>query len=269
MGRTRKSTRCRYTGLDHNWIATQTDLLRLRPEPATGPAASAAQLRKKEDNMPVYQLVHSGIPLSLSERDRLAKGILEIHHSETNAPEPFVRVVFTPLPLGTIYTAGKISPSVLLSCGIRAGRTHEVRQRIIRRCYDLLAEVTQAPADQIFVVVEEAESSWIMEAGFFLPEPDDASEAAWIAELQQAYPGQYDEWGPDGKRPIDHGGVLGSVAERAVEFRRLAEQLLSQTEREGVDALKVLEPLQDFVGDRVAAAKRAAAGVGRNSSSAE
>lgn len=218
--------------------------------------------------MPVYQLVHSGIPLSLSERDRLAQGILEIHHSETNAPEPFVRVVFTPLPLGTIYTAGKISPSVLLSCGIRAGRTQEVRQSIIRRCYDLLAEVTQAPADQIFVVVEEAESSWIMEAGFFLPEPDDASEAAWIADLQQAYPGQYDEWGPGGKRPIDHTGVMSGVTERAAELRRLTEQLLAQTEREGADALKVLQPLQDFVGDRIAAAKRVV-GAGRNSSSTE
>ena len=63
------------------------------------------------------------------------------------------RVVFEPLPLGTNYTAGKISPSILLSCGIRAGRSHEVRQRIIRRCYELLADVTQAPPDQIFVTV--------------------------------------------------------------------------------------------------------------------
>lgn len=73
--------------------------------------------------MPGYQFVHSGVPLELAERDRLARGITEIHHSETNAPEPFIRVGFEPLPLGTVYTGGEVSPSVLLNCGIRSGRS--------------------------------------------------------------------------------------------------------------------------------------------------
>lgn len=193
--------------------------------------------------MPIYQLAHSGVPLNLFERDRLAKGITEIHHSETGAPEPFVRVVFTPLPLGTIYTAGEISPSVLLSCGIRAGRSEATRHKIIRRCYDLVADVTQLPPDQIFVIVEEAPSSWIMEAGFFLPEPTDEAEAAWIKQLQKAYPGQYDEWGSGGKRPAST--VPG--AGHAAELLKLAEEMVEQAKRDGADAAEVLGPLGKLV----------------------
>lgn len=100
--------------------------------------------------VPVYQFAHSGVPLGRAERDRLARGITEIHHSETNAPEPFVRVVFEPMPLGTVYTAGEVSPSVLLNCGIRAGRSGAIRRRIIHRCYDLVSEVTQSEDQKNF-----------------------------------------------------------------------------------------------------------------------
>lgn len=180
--------------------------------------------------MPVYQFAHSGVPLNLVERDRLARGITEIHHSETNAPEPFVRVVFEPMPLGTVYTAGEISPSVLLNCGIRAGRSDTTRHRIIQRCYDLVAEVTKLPPDQIFVAVTEAPSAWIMEAGFFLPEPTDEAEAAWIKQLQEAYPGRYDQWG-DGQRPP----LSDPRAQRSSTPRKLAKEMVDQLKREGHD----------------------------------
>lgn len=204
--------------------------------------------------MPVYQLAHSGIPLSLLERDRLAKGITEIHHSETNAPEPFVRVVFQPLPIGTIYTAGAVSPSVLLNCGIRDGRSHSTRQNIIRRCYQLLADVTQAPPDQIFVVVSEAPSDWIMEAGYFLPEPTDEAEAAWIKQLQKAYPGRYDQWG-NGKRPP----VAEPGADRAGELLQLATEMVDQAKREGADTASVLGPLGKLVAQELGAVTEAIA----------
>jgi phenylpyruvate tautomerase PptA (4-oxalocrotonate tautomerase family) len=189
--------------------------------------------------MPVYQLVHSGIPLSLTDRDRLAQGILAIHHSETNAPEPFVRIAFSPAPLGTIYTAGRIAPSLLLSCGVRAGRTLETKQRIIQRCYALLVEVTHTAPDQILVVVEEQPSSQIMEAGMIMPEPNDEAEAAWLAELQKTYPGRYDDWTVHGQAPTGQNGLA--------ELRDLAAHLVTQAERQGANAVALLEHL---AGDR-------------------
>lgn len=181
--------------------------------------------------MPIYQFTHSGAPVNAGERERLAKGITAIHHSETNAPEPFVRVIFTPLPLGTIYTAGEVSPSVLLSCGIRAGRSDATRRRILQRCYDLVAEVTKLPPDQIFVIAQEEPSSWIMEAGMFLPEPTDEAEAAWIEKLQETYPGKYDDWTPTGEK--------GSKpeAKKSAQRRKLGKGFAKQVERSTKDAL--------------------------------
>lgn len=176
--------------------------------------------------MPVYQLIHSGIPLSPENRRDLAQGITAIHHDETNAPEPFIRVVFTPLPLGSIYMAGEVAPSVLLNCGIRAGRSHATRQRIITRCYDLLSKVTQAPPDQLFVVVTEGPSEWIMEAGYFLPEPTDEAEAAWIKQLQDTFPGKYDGWGTG-----QHPGGNNERHARAAHRRELAKEEVKQYQR--------------------------------------
>jgi phenylpyruvate tautomerase PptA (4-oxalocrotonate tautomerase family) len=81
--------------------------------------------------MPIYQYVRSGAPLSILERDRLAKEIVRIHHLATNAPEPFVRVVFQAVPLGMIYIAGEVAPSVILNCQIRSRRTQEQRREIL------------------------------------------------------------------------------------------------------------------------------------------
>jgi hypothetical protein len=92
----------------------------------------------EERALPIYQYVHSGAPLSILERDRLAEEIVRIHHSVTNAPEPFVRVAFQVVPLGMIYAAGETAPSVILKCQICAERTLALGQEILRSGYELI-----------------------------------------------------------------------------------------------------------------------------------
>ena len=179
--------------------------------------------------MPIYQYVHSGAPLTILERDRIAKGIVHIHHSVTNAPEPFVRVVFQAVPLGMIYTAGEISPSVILNCQIRAGRTQEQRQEILQRCYALVSEVTLLSPDQIVINIGETPGPDIMEAGLILPEPTDAAEAEWIRALQDTYPGDYDDWGVHGKTTPD--GDEPSTTRRA-EFGKVVHEVSEMVKRE-------------------------------------
>lgn len=140
--------------------------------------------------MPIYQVVTVEVDLGKTQRDRLAAGLTEIHHDETQAPEPFIRVVFQPLPLGLAYTAGRVEPSFLLSCGIRAGRSEATRHSILRRCYDLVRDVTDLPPTQIFVAAPELLSSWLLEAGLILPEPNPEAERTWVQELERLYPGQ-------------------------------------------------------------------------------
>lgn len=188
--------------------------------------------------MPVYQVAHSGLPLTLTQRDRLARGITKIHHDVTNAPEPFVRIVFQPIPFGLLYTAGEIAPSIIVAGNIRDGRSEASRQQIIQRCYDLVTEVTDAMPSQIVVTVDEVPYSWIMEAGYFMPPANDAAEDAWIAQLQRAYPGEFDEWGASGKAP-----ALETEADdqsRLQRIRQLTERYAMIARRNGHDVKTLL-----------------------------
>lgn len=141
--------------------------------------------------MPVYQCVTAGIDLTENQRDRIAAGITTIHHEETQAPEPFIRVAFTPLPQGLMYTAGKVENTVLISGGIRAGRSEVTRRNILRRLHALVIDVVDVPIDQVVVVVNDVPNGWILEAGLPMPEPTPEAEAAWDAELRALLPERY------------------------------------------------------------------------------
>ncbi len=144
--------------------------------------------------MPVYQVATSGVELSKDQRDTLAKAITEIHHDVTRAPEPFIRIVFQPMPLGLMDTAGEIAPSFILLGNCRGGRTEETRHELMRRLDALIREVTGLPGDQIVVVATDTPPSWTMEAGIILPDTEPEAEHAWIAEIAQKFPGRYDAW---------------------------------------------------------------------------
>lgn len=193
--------------------------------------------------MPIYQVVHSGLPLTLTQRDRLARGITAIHHDATNAPEPFIRVAFQPVPFGLLYTAGDLAPSLIVAGHIRDGRSEAVRQEIVRRIYGLAAEVTEATPSQIVVSVDEVPAGWIMEAGYFMPPANDEAENAWIAQLQQAYPGEFDAWGGGGKAPDLDADVDDSTRMR--RLRQLTERYMMIARRNGHDVRSLFGQLTD------------------------
>jgi phenylpyruvate tautomerase PptA (4-oxalocrotonate tautomerase family) len=141
--------------------------------------------------MPVYQCVTAGIDLTEDQRDHIAKGITTIHHDETQAPEPFIRVAFTPLPMGLMYTAGKVETTVLISGGIRAGRSEVTRRNILKRLHQLVIDVIDVPLDHVVIVVNDVPNGWILEAGLPMPEPTPEAEAAWDAELRALLPERY------------------------------------------------------------------------------
>ena len=144
--------------------------------------------------MPIYQVVTSGVDLTKEQRDTLATRFTAVHHEVTQAPEPFIRIVFQPMPLGLMYTAGQIEPSFILDAGCRAGRSEITRHELMYKLYDVIREVTDLPPDQIFVAATEAPSGWLMEAGLILPEPTHEAEAAWMKKLQEQFPGKYDDY---------------------------------------------------------------------------
>ena len=109
--------------------------------------------------MSVYQVVTSGVDLDRTQRDRLARGITDIHRAETRAPDSFVRVVFEPMPLGVVYASGEVAPVIVVNGGIRASRSEIIRHRIVRSCYALVVDVTGVAADQILIAVTDTAAS--------------------------------------------------------------------------------------------------------------
>ncbi|MDL5159739.1 tautomerase family protein [Actinomycetospora termitidis] len=144
--------------------------------------------------MPVYQVVTSGVDLTEEQRTALATRFTHTHHHVTGAPDPFIRVVFQPMPLGLMYTAGRIEPSFILNAVCRAGRSEQTRHELMDKLYEVIQDVVDLPADQVVVVVSDTPSSWLMEAGMVLPEPVHEAEVQWMRKINEQFPGKYQQY---------------------------------------------------------------------------
>ena len=128
--------------------------------------------------MPVYQCAASG-SLTPEMRAAIAKEFTRIHVEFTGAPEPFVNIVFSDLPLGSHYLAGKVRENgAFINAIVRAGRTLETRQALLKSLSAAWSRLTGQPERNLVLRVEEAQASTIMEAGLIMPEP--GAEAAWL-----------------------------------------------------------------------------------------
>jgi phenylpyruvate tautomerase PptA (4-oxalocrotonate tautomerase family) len=128
--------------------------------------------------MPIYQCVTSKT-LSPETKAAIAKEITRIHVELTAAPEPFINVVFSELPLGSHYLAGAVRENgTLINAIVRAGRTLETRQALLKSLSAAWSRLTGQPERNLILKVEEADPAVIMEAGLIMPRPGE--EAAWM-----------------------------------------------------------------------------------------
>ena len=128
--------------------------------------------------MPIYQCVTSKT-LSPETKAAIAKEITRIHVEFTAAPEPFINVVFSELPLGSHYLAGAVRENgTLINAIVRAGRTLETRQALLKSLSAAWSRLTGQPERNLILKVEEADPAVIMEAGLIMPRPGE--EAAWM-----------------------------------------------------------------------------------------
>jgi phenylpyruvate tautomerase PptA (4-oxalocrotonate tautomerase family) len=128
--------------------------------------------------MPIYQCATSKA-LSPQIKAAIAKEITRIHIEWTGAPEAFVNVVFSDLPLGSHYLAGKVRENAaLINAIVRAGRTLETRQALLKSLSAAWSRLTGQPERDLILKIDEADPATIMEAGLILPRPGE--EAAWF-----------------------------------------------------------------------------------------
>ena len=129
--------------------------------------------------MPFYTCYTSQDALSAGQKAHVAQEITRIHVGHTGAPRGFVRVLFQEAATGDCYTGGEVADFGMIRGVIRAGRTAQTKEALLRDLWELLQTVTGLGDDELLVSVQENPAGNAMEGGEVLPEPGE--EAEWMA----------------------------------------------------------------------------------------
>jgi len=130
--------------------------------------------------MPVYQCAVSTGVLPEELRAKLATEFTRIHADVTGDAPEFVQVLFFDVPAGFGFAGGHASSMTNIAGYIRAGRSREVRARLLERINVGWTEVTGLPADELKITLFDVPAAWIMHGGRVMPEP--GNDEAWLRE---------------------------------------------------------------------------------------
>src|ERR1700677_415989 len=128
--------------------------------------------------MPIYQCSTSKA-LSPEIKAAIAKEFTRIHIEFTAAPEAFVNVVFSDLPLVWHFLGDAVRENgPLINAIVRAGRSLQTRQALLKSLSAAWSRLSGQPERNLVLRVEESDAATIMEAGLIMPRPGE--EAAWF-----------------------------------------------------------------------------------------
>ena len=136
--------------------------------------------------MPTYTVTAPKKSLSNEQKQRVAAAITDTHCETTAAPNYFAQVIFVEVKASNYFLAGRPleSQQVYVHGCIRAGRSAEVKSRLINGLMQAVADAAVVPRHQVWVYIAELPAAQIAELGHVLPEP--GAEAAWNAALPAA-----------------------------------------------------------------------------------
>jgi len=130
--------------------------------------------------MPVYRCITPPDSIAQDVRAVIAEDITRIHCELTSGtPRSFVHVIFEEVAPGRMFSGGTPSEKTLITGQIRAGRTAEVRTRLVQEISRAWNRATGQSEEDILVAVTEFRASDVVEGGIPLPEPGE--EAGWLA----------------------------------------------------------------------------------------
>ncbi len=118
--------------------------------------------------MPIYQCICPEGLLGQSAREAIAQGITRIHCSATGVPPSFVNVMFTAMPGGTYFVAGRPAALTVLTGAIRTGRDLATRQRVLQELSQMWTRLTGQTEGELLITLWESPEN-VMEAGLIFP----------------------------------------------------------------------------------------------------
>ena len=138
--------------------------------------------------MPIYQVASRHGMLTDKMKQQVATAITDAHVDATGAPPSFVHVFFNELPPGIAYSAGKLDNKITgITGAIRAGRTLEQKQTLIKRINADWCRITGQSPKEVVAGLNEIDSDITMEYGLILPHP--GGEPKWFADNVEALDG--------------------------------------------------------------------------------
>ena len=123
----------------------------------------------REKIVPIYQCISPEGLLDESARGKLAEEITRIHCDATGVPPSFVNVIFTDVPDGRYFVAGKPASHSFVNGAIRAGHPVATRQGILRNLSQMWTRVTGQPEEELLISLWENQAENAMEAGSIFP----------------------------------------------------------------------------------------------------
>jgi phenylpyruvate tautomerase PptA (4-oxalocrotonate tautomerase family) len=120
--------------------------------------------------MPFYQFTVPAGNATLAHKPEIAAAMTKVHSEVTGAPGAYVHCSFNEVPPGSIFVGGEAVDSPRLVGLIRAGRSAEVRARLIHGLADAWCAITGDAKQDIAVFLHEVPGVNVLENGETLPE---------------------------------------------------------------------------------------------------
>ncbi len=135
--------------------------------------------------MPTYTVTNSNFNLSSKQQKNLAEGITKVHNIVTGANTYFAQVIFNKTKKDNHFMGGKKvkEPSLFLLGQIRAGRSKEVKDKLIADLKDVLVKNSKLDETQVWVYINDLPPSQMIEYGAVLPES--GKEREWFNNLSR------------------------------------------------------------------------------------
>ena len=133
--------------------------------------------------MPTYTVTNSNFNISSKQQKKLAEGITKVHNVVTGANTYFAQVIFNKTKKNNHFMGGKKvkEPSLFLLGQIRAGRSKEVKDKLISDLKHVLVKYSKLDETQVWVYINDLPPSQMIEYGAVLP--DSGKEKEWFANL--------------------------------------------------------------------------------------
>ena len=133
--------------------------------------------------MPTYTVTNSNFNISSKQQKKLAEGITKVHNVVTGANTYFAQVIFNKTKKNNHFMGGKKvrEPSLFLLGQIRAGRSKEVKDKLISDLKNVLVKNSKLDETQVWVYINDLPPSQMIEYGAVLPES--GKEKQWFANL--------------------------------------------------------------------------------------